>query len=269
MNYKLGNTIIEATNINHFIGDKHILRDININIRNIKRTGVNQGQIIALLGPSGCGKTQLFKILTGLLTPKTGNIVIDNTPVQPGDVGIIAQDYPLFHNRTVTDNLSIAVKHAPDTSNADIKIKNMLARFNMVDKADHYPNELSGGQRQRVAIMQQVLCGHNFMMMDEPFSGLDIVMKDEVKEAITEISMMDEKNTIIIVSHNIADAASVADQIWIMGHERDDTGKQIPGAVIRHKFDLKVMGLAWQEHLDANPAFISFVQQVEAIFREL
>lgn len=269
MNYELGNTIIEARGINHFIGDKHILRDISFDVRNIKRTGVNQGQIIALLGPSGCGKTQLFKILTGLLTPKEGTITIDGKPVEPGDVGIIAQDYPLFHNRTIAGNLKIAIEHSSDPTNIDTKIAAMLDRFHMADKADHYPNELSGGQRQRIAIIQQVLCGHNFMMMDEPFSGLDIVMKDEVKESILEISLMDEKNTIIVVSHNITDAASVADQIWIMGHERDESGAQIPGAVIRHKFDLKALGLSWQENVSNHPEFIEFVQQVEMIFREL
>jgi len=269
MNYELGDVIFEATNVNHFIDGKHILRDISFGVKNIKRTGVNQGQIIALLGPSGCGKTQLFKILTGLITPKEGMVAIDQKQIVPGDVGIIAQDYPLFHNRTIYNNLRIALERSPDPTNIKSKIKSALDRFHMADKEDSYPGELSGGQRQRIAILQQILIGHKFLLMDEPFSGLDIVMKDEVKDMIKEISLMDEKNTTVVVSHNINDAASIADQVWIMGHERDESGNKIPGAVIRHKFDLKALGLTWREDIMVQPEFIQFVQRVETMFREL
>lgn len=266
--YTIGQTIFKAENVNHYFGTKTVLRDLSFEIKNIQRTGVKQGQIIALLGPSGIGKTQLFKILTGLSKPLEGKVSIGTElkEIEVGDVGIIAQDYPLFFNHTVYTNLALAIKQSNDSTNITDRIIEALTRFNMQDKLYSYPAELSGGQRQRIAILQQILCGHKFLLMDEPFSGLDIVMKDEVKQIIQEISLMDEENTIIIISHNIAEAVDVADEIWIMGYDKDCNGNNIDGARIQHSFDLKESGLAWTE---SNQNHLNLVQKIENVFRNL
>ena len=270
--YTTVETIFQAKNINHYLDDKLILRNISFEIKNTQRDNMNQGQIVALLGPSGCGKTQLFRILSGLTYPKEGQVLLgDNLDeVKPGDVGVIAQDYPLFFNKSIYDNLSLALSQSDmDKCHHDLVIRDALYRFNIIDKMYQYPGELSGGQRQRVAILQQILCGHKFLLMDEPFSGLDIVMRNEVRDMINEISLMDEENTIIIITHNIEEAASIADEIWIMGFDKDENGNDIEGAIIQKEFDLKQMGLSWSDDISHNTEFRKLVEEIENIFKHI
>lgn len=185
-------------------------------------------------------------------------------------VGVVAQNYILFKHRTVLGNLMIAATQAGDTSKvAKERSMAMLERFKLTDKADVYPRQLSGGQRQRIAIAQQMLCDGHFLLMDEPFSGLDMIMKGKVSELINEISLMDEKNTIIIVTHDVTEATSVADELWLMGRDRDAEGNEIPGARIKETFDLKKLGLAWQPDITTTPEFMNFVREVKIKFMSL
>src|SRR5256884_4871141 len=112
------------------------------------------------------------------------------------------------------------------------KVLKYLRRLDMVDQAQLYPAQISGGQRQRIAIAQQLLCSDHFLLMDEPFSGLDVIMEAKVCELINEIACLDELNTIIVVTHDVTAAASVADHIWLMGRDRDERGTIIPAARI-------------------------------------
>lgn len=97
MDYVKKQVLLKAAGVNLFYGDKHILRDINFEVKDIVRPGVNQGQVISLIGRSGIGKTQLFKLLAGLKKPTSGSILLqDNKPVQAGDMGVVFQNYYLF-----------------------------------------------------------------------------------------------------------------------------------------------------------------------------
>jgi ABC-type nitrate/sulfonate/bicarbonate transport system ATPase subunit len=106
----------------------------------------------------------------------------------------------------------------------------------MLDCSQLYPAQISGGQRQRIAIAQQLLCSEHFLLMDEPFSGLDLVMEAKVCELINEIACLDELNPIIVVTHDVTAAATVADHLWLMGRDRGASGNIIPGA---HPGDLR------------------------------
>jgi polar amino acid transport system ATP-binding protein/sulfate transport system ATP-binding protein len=145
----------------------------------------------------------------------------------------------------------------------------LLKRFGLGSHAKRYPVQLSGGQRQRVAIAQQLLCSDHFLLMDEPFSGLDPLMVDEVVRLITEVGSMDEENTIIVVTHDIPAAISVADTLWLMGRERDEQGNIIPGARIVSTYDLIERGLAWQTNVTQLPEFAQCVREVRDRFRQL
>ena len=109
----------------------------------------------------------------------------------------------------------------------------------------------------------------HYLLLDEPFSGLDINMIKEVSAVLKEISCMDEENTIIIVSHDIASTAAIADTLWVMGRDRHPDGSVVPGAYIKHTFDLMARGLAWQESSHGNPAFGQLVHEVRSLFPTL
>ena len=201
-------------------GSRAILTDVCAEIKKIKRPNQIQGQMVGLLGPSGRGKTQLFRIISGLNKPTSGQVLINGkaVPVVAGEVGVVAQDYQLFAHRTVMGNLTLAAeKKEKDAKTAHEKIMTFLNEFGIADKINLYPAQLSGGQKQRVAIIQQILSSSYFLLMDEPFSGLDIIMEDKMLQLIMKIANMDDLNCVIVVTHDVTAAASVCDHIWALG----------------------------------------------------
>ncbi|MDO8571647.1 MAG: ATP-binding cassette domain-containing protein, partial [bacterium] len=135
--------------------------------------------------------------------------------------------------------------------------------------ARFYPAQLSGGQRQRVAIAQQLMCSEHFLIMDEPFSGLDPLMAEEVCKLVTELASADELNTVIVITHDIRAAVAVSDTLWIMGRDYDAEGKPIPGSRIQEQHNLIEMGLAWQEDITLMPEFSSLMRQIRKRFKAL
>ncbi len=266
------NIILQAENISLTLGGNRILHDLSVDICDIVRPGQATGQVVGFLGPSGVGKTKFFEILAGLLKPDTGTVQLGHPlkPVQAGMVGVVQQNYPLFFHRTVRGNLMLAAnKRYPNASEAADRMRDLMGRFHMADKLELYPAQLSGGQRQRVAIAQQLLCSEHFLLLDEPFSGLDILMIEEVAEMIGEIAHAHEMNTIIIVSHDIVATASVADTLWLMGRDRDANGAVAAGARIKHTYDLAAMDLCWDKNLLGKPAFQSLVNEIRERFHTL
>ncbi len=136
-------------------------------MKKIQRDGYVNGQIVGFIGPSGIGKTQLFRIIAGLNKPTAGQVIIhtDTHPVIAGEVGVVAQNYPLFAHRTVLSNLALAAtRKEKDAKVAHDKIMDFLNEFGLADKAPLYPSQLSGGQRQRIAIIQQILCSEHYVI---------------------------------------------------------------------------------------------------------
>ncbi len=263
--YKVHDSILQVKNISLKLGGNQILRDLSFEIRDIQREGSTTGQIIGLLGPSGIGKTQLFRILAGLGKPDSGQVLVGHPgkPVQRGMVGVVAQQYPLFEHRTVWSNLMVAGGRRGD---CDRRGKDLLERFRLYDRRDFFPAQLSGGQRQRVAIAQQIMCSEQFLLMDEPFSGLDVVALDAVQELINEVTNADELNTTIIVSHDIAAVCEIADLVLLLGREPDENGRQIPGARVMASYNLGEMGLAWRKGITAEPEFHKLLEEIRQRF---
>ncbi|HEX8361710.1 MAG TPA: ABC transporter ATP-binding protein [Longimicrobium sp.] len=249
-----------------------ILRDLTVQVQDLVRPGMQQGQIVGLLGPSGVGKTTLFKILAGLVAPDAGTVRIGEAgvPANPGLVGVVTQNYVLFEHRTVLGNLLVAGKQA-GMSSADAKARSMeyLERFGLGAHAEKYPMQLSGGQRQRVAIAQQLLCSEHYLVMDEPFSGLDVIAQEKVQELLIEVSRRHEENTVILVTHDVSAAVAVCDTIWLMGRDREPNGTVIPGARIMEVIDLIERDLAWHPDIRARPGFHALVDEIKARFHTL
>jgi NitT/TauT family transport system ATP-binding protein len=272
MNAQKTSTILKAEKISLNIGGNQILQDINIEIKDIVRPNVTTGQIVGFLGPSGVGKTKFFEILSGLLEPTTGTVVLGDPlePVQAGMVGVVQQNYPLFNHRTVEGNLLVAAKKLyPSEKEAKEKMALMLDRFKLSDKAKLYPAQLSGGQKQRIAIAQQLLCSKHFLLLDEPFSGLDINMIHEVQELICEIANFNELNTVIIVSHDIVSTASISDTLWLMGRDHDSKGNATSGGKIKHTYDLIDMDLCYEKDILSKPKFQDLLKEIRGLFPTL
>jgi ABC-type nitrate/sulfonate/bicarbonate transport system ATPase subunit len=275
MDYYLGEKLISATNVGFTVGNKVIIRDVGnenipFEIFDLKKTTPDAaspylGQCIAVLGASGTGKSTFFKILSGLLRPTAGEILIPDLDdmsslkkVEEGDVGFVQQHYPLSRNQSISAMLNLAATQGriPTIQRKEI-IQQYLERWGLYDHRNKYTNQLSGGQKQRVAILEQLLCSHHFIIFDEPFSGLDVKNVQDVKVSFTEILDNHEINTIIFSTHDIDLAVEIADTIYVLGIEKDGEGNPIAGGTIIKSFDLKKMGLAWNTYSIQHKEFSS------------
>lgn len=265
--YQLNETILKVSGVSWERGGTKILRDINAEIRNITRPGCTTGQIVGFLGLSGTGKTSLFRIIAGLERPTTGTVTLHGKDVREGDVGVVQQSYPLFNHLTVYDNLMLAARRSQDTKTAKDKVWEFLRDFDLEKRADYYPASLSGGQRQRCAIGQQVLNSEHFLLLDEPFSGLDLLNEDKTSRLLYKIAHRSDLNTVIVITHAITAAVSIADHLWVLGKEKDDAGVEIPGAKILREYNLMERGLAWQPDIVTSPRLTEFVREVKEDFK--
>jgi polar amino acid transport system ATP-binding protein/sulfate transport system ATP-binding protein len=215
--------------------------------------------------------TKFFECLAGIRQPDTGQVLVgeEQKPTRIGRVGVVQQNYPMFMHKTVIANMKAAARGHANKGERDDRINDVLTKFGLADRKKYYPAMLSGGQKQRAAIAQQILCANNFLLMDEPFSGLDINMIHEVSSLIQEVAHMHELNTIIIVSHDINSTVAISDTIWIMGRDRDANNNVIPGAKIKHKYNLMERGLAWRDDVESTPEFGKLINEIKGIFPKL
>ena len=273
--YKEEGIILQVDNLSVAYGDKVIIRDISFIERNVTREDLNQGQVIAVLGRSGRGKSTLFRAMTGLVKPTSGKVLIPDyaqTPkdgLQPakevgeGDVGFVDQKYTLFRHKTVLETLHFSLRNSRDTEEAKKeKVMKYLVEWGLEKVKAQYPNELSGGQRQRVAIIEQLLSSGHYLVLDEPFSGLDVGNILNARKSFELVEMSHDLNTIIFSTHDIELASELADSIYVIGYPKMNDGSLgSVGTLVKH-FDLKAIGLAWRN--DFTPDHIELVKEIKA-----
>ena len=255
MEHSFKETLLYVENLSVAYDDKVIIKDVSLIEKDVVRTGVEHtGQIIAIVGRSGRGKSTFFKALTGLVQPNSGKILIKDfsskeanaaKPVVEGNIGFVDQKYTLFRHKTVTQSLQFALRKTDlSQTEKDKKIKEYIHKWGLEACVDKYPNELSGGQRQRTAIIEQLFSSDQFIIMDEPFSGLDVGNIEEVKKAFDLLSSTSEYNTLLFSTHDIKLAIELSQSIYVIGHPTINGDKKDYGTVVA-KYDLREMGLAW------------------------
>ncbi len=289
LNYHLGNALLTVENVSLSFNGRPVLKNVNATVQDIVCDAIDttgrpiiKGQVVGFLGPSGVGKTLLFRIISGLNKPTSGKVYINNCncgrpdctkekcEVRAGDIGVVAQSYPLFYHRTVKSNLMVAAMQVEKSQAVALdKIMAYLEEFKLTEHLLDYPVSLSGGQRQRVAIIQQILCSSHFILMDEPFSGLDPINLEKTACLIQKVADLDDLNTIIVVTHDVTAACAVADHIWMLGRDHDAAGATIPGSYIVKSYNLIDENLAWQPDIILRPDFMAFVARIKKEFWSL
>jgi NitT/TauT family transport system ATP-binding protein len=179
---------------------------------------VKRGEICALIGPSGGGKSTLLKVLAGIIVNYDGDVLIDGKTVDPKihRIGLIPQNYGLVKWKTVEENIFLSAKIKDGKKNIDIDFyRKLLKELGLVELIKRYPRELSGGQMQRVSMARALLLKPELLLMDESFSALDAMTREEVQKLFLEV-WEEHKVTTIFVTHDIKEAIYLAQDIAII-----------------------------------------------------
>ena len=205
--------------VTKFFGSLRVLDNISLQIQ--------PGERVVVIGPSGSGKSTLLRCINGLETISSGRIIVDGKEVGArgtsigdirAEVGMVFQQFNLFPHKTVLDNITLApmrVRHVP-RAEATAQARELLARVGLPEKANEYPARLSGGQQQRVAIARALAMRPRVMLFDEPTSALDPELVGEVLEVMRSLAR--DGMTMIVVTHEMAFAEDVADEVVILDY---------------------------------------------------
>ena len=200
----MNSNILEITDLNHsYDADTLILKDINLDI--------SKGERVAILGPSGCGKSTLLRLIAGLEKQKTGLIKINDSevssentflPPEKRRVGLVVQEKALFPHLSVQQNICFGIRDKRDRDSIAQSLMELLKIDSLKNK---YPHEISGGEQQRVALARSMAPNPNLLLLDEPFSALDVDLKNNLYEEIS--NLFSERNiTVLLVTHDLKEA---------------------------------------------------------------
>ena len=216
---------VELKNINKNFGDYKASDNVNF--------GVEKGKLIGLLGPSGSGKTTILRMIAGLETPYSGDIIIDGVRVNDlaaskRGIGFVFQNYALFRYMTVYDNIAFGLRvQKADKKKIDERVRELIKLIGLEGLEKRYPSQLSGGQRQRVAFARALAPNPQLLLLDEPFAAIDAKVRKELRSWLRE--MIEKLGvTSIFVTHDQDEAIEVADEIIITNKGRiEQTGTPI------------------------------------------
>lgn len=184
---------------------------------------ISPGEVMCLLGPSGCGKSTTLRIAAGVERQTAGRVLIDDVvvsddrlhlPPEKRSIGLMFQDFALFPHLSVLHNVSFGLRKLRRAERMRVAHE-YLDRVDMARYADRYPHELSGGEQQRVALARALAPKPRVMLMDEPFSGLDDRLRDEIRDAALSV-LKDEQTAVLLVTHDPEEALRMADRIALM-----------------------------------------------------
>jgi len=219
---------------------------------------IDSGDTCAIIGPSGCGKSTLLKVLAGVEGSYEGSVTIDEQPVMPSKqrVGFIPQHYGLLEWKTVYQNVILGIR-IKDGKSAVSKeaVEAVLEQLGVKELADRYPHQLSGGQRQRVSIARSFLLRPDLLLMDEPFSALDAITREEIQDVFLNI-WKENRVTTVLVTHNVEEAVYLGKKIILVSKAPGRAVKTIDNPL----FDT--------ENLRDSTAYFQLSQEIRKMIKE-
>ena len=207
--------LIRLQGITKKFGDHVIIPKLDLTIKD--------GEFVTLLGPSGCGKTTLLRMIAGLETPTTGQVILDGKditklPPYKRDVNMVFQNYALFPHMTVTQNIRFGLKmKGVDGEEAEERVRQVLYLIQLEELRDRYPAQMSGGQQQRVAIARALVNNPKVLLLDEPLGALDYQLRKKLQIELKNLQR-GLGLTFIFVTHDQEEALTMSDRIVIMNN---------------------------------------------------
>ncbi|MBM3546412.1 MAG: ABC transporter ATP-binding protein [Alphaproteobacteria bacterium] len=252
--------VASGTSAIHVDGVAQVFRRGDAETRAIERIDLSiaAGEFISVVGPSGCGKSTLMRIISGLLMPSQGQVLINGRPVKGPytDLGIVFQQPVLLDWRSILDNVLLQVElRSQNPAEYAERGKALLEAVGLGDFHDRYPYELSGGMQQRAAICRALIHDPPILLMDEPFGALDALTREQMRVDLEELWLSTRK-TVIFITHSIDEAVLLSDRVVVMSPR--------PGKVER----VIDIDLARPRGLEArrSPRFTQIVEEITGIF---
>ena len=207
-------SVLELDGIEKSYDGTPVIRDLSVTVRD--------GELLTLLGPSGCGKTTTLRLIAGLEQPDGGVVRLDGNevsgtrfvPAEQRDVGVVFQEFALFPHLSARENIAFGIQEWDD-ADRERRIDDLLELVGLSDHGDKSPEELSGGQQQRVALARSLAPKPQLLLLDEPFSNLDVDLRVEMREEVREI-LKEADVTAVSVTHDQEEAMSISDRVAVM-----------------------------------------------------
>ena len=196
-------------------GNRWVVSDVDIELK--------KGEIIGLLGPNGAGKTTTFYMITGMIKPSKGNIYLDDTEITTkamymrarSGIGYLAQEPSIFGKLTVENNLRLVLEMSGLTKNEqNDKIENLLDEMSIQHLRDSMGSNLSGGERRRVEICRALSMDPDFILLDEPFAGVDPIAVEDIQSIVK--SLKEKEIGVLITDHNVRETLSITDRSYLL-----------------------------------------------------
>ncbi|WP_425491097.1 ABC transporter ATP-binding protein [Luteimonas fraxinea] len=203
-------SMVSVDNVTMSFGDFTAVRDVNIEVAD--------GEFVAIVGPTGCGKSTILNAVAGLLNPTKGGIRIDDTPVNgvQESVGYLFQQDALLPWKTAFQNVELGLRfRGVDTKEREQRANAWLAKVGLKGFEHRYPHQLSGGQRKRVQMAQALIVEPKVMLMDEPFSALDIHTRHLMQNELLRL-WQEDRRAVMLITHDLEEAIALGDRVVVL-----------------------------------------------------